>query len=291
MDKPPEHEIRDIRRYVELEAEGEQVTHLQKLRTEHVYGETHDIWDVRTDKHRYWVITNLTNLYSQDDWPDVEILFVYHLGLRVAMGAQQMRKAPEESVHQAPRAWRKFEQAAEEFNRAQEAEDFQSVGVRLREALVTFLDETIEDHIVPRDKPRPKAADFKGWTDLLANYLAPGESNQHLRSLLKSVRVEAWEFVNWLTHARNAVRYHGEVALGITATVLATYGSAVDLARRPTPSRCVNCGSYRLVSDYRPGLQPEGRENDPSINPYVIVCVACGWEGAESTQPAEQPHS
>ena len=291
MDEPPEHERRHIREYIELEADGEKVTHLQKLKTEFVYGETHDIWDVRTDQHRYWVITNLTNLYSQDDWPNVDMLFVYHLGLRVVLGARHARKAPEDSIHEAPKAWRTFEQAAAAFNEAQEAEDFQGVGARLRETLIVFIGESVEDHMLPPEADRPKDADFKGWMSVLANYLAPGESNQRLRSLLKSLASESWDFVNWLTHARNAVRYHGEVALGIVASALAAFGSAVDLQRKPRPNRCEMCGSYRLVSDYRRELEPADSENDPSVNPYVLVCVACGHEAPETPVEPLPPHS
>ena len=31
-------------------------------------GQQHDVWDIRTDKARWWVVTGMTNLYSQDDF-------------------------------------------------------------------------------------------------------------------------------------------------------------------------------------------------------------------------------
>ena len=35
----------------------------EKVKQEVVLGEMYEIWDVITDKNRWWVITNLTNLY------------------------------------------------------------------------------------------------------------------------------------------------------------------------------------------------------------------------------------
>ena len=70
--KQPEHEERYIREYVELEAEEEKVTHLEKLASENLFDRKLDAWDVRTNKDRYWVITNPTNLYSQKLFPSLE---------------------------------------------------------------------------------------------------------------------------------------------------------------------------------------------------------------------------
>jgi hypothetical protein len=55
-----------VKSYVELEARGEKVEHLEKVASESVFGQPMDAWDVRTNKARWWVITNPTNLYSQD---------------------------------------------------------------------------------------------------------------------------------------------------------------------------------------------------------------------------------
>jgi hypothetical protein len=67
-------------------------------------------------------------------------------------------------------------------------------------------EQTTSDELVPEGTPRPKRADFRAWTELLANTLAAGESAAKLRSYLKKLAVENWEYVNWLTHAKNAVR-------------------------------------------------------------------------------------
>jgi len=53
-------------------------------------------------------------------------------------------------------------------------ETFQAVGVRLRECLISFLGETAADELVSEGTQRPKQTDFRAWTELLANALAPG---------------------------------------------------------------------------------------------------------------------
>jgi hypothetical protein len=35
------------------------------VKEEIVLGELYEVWDVTTDKDRWWVITDMTNLYSQ----------------------------------------------------------------------------------------------------------------------------------------------------------------------------------------------------------------------------------
>src|SRR5882672_3743811 len=77
----PEHEERQIREYVESQAHPETVVHLEKLRTEQLRTRTLDAWDVRTDRDRYWVITNPTNLYSHVHFPSLDFTISVHVGI------------------------------------------------------------------------------------------------------------------------------------------------------------------------------------------------------------------
>ena len=66
------HREKDIADYVEIEARGETVKHVEKVKEEVIIGEQFEVWDVTTDKDRWWVITNLTNLYSQRHFPSLD---------------------------------------------------------------------------------------------------------------------------------------------------------------------------------------------------------------------------
>src|ERR1700758_5463985 len=41
------------------------VRHLEKMKTEVVFGRKYAVWDVHATDGRWWVVTNPTNLYSQ----------------------------------------------------------------------------------------------------------------------------------------------------------------------------------------------------------------------------------
>ena len=88
----PKHEAEDIRRYVELEAQDETVVHLEKVKVEVIQGKKIDVWDVHTDKGRWWVITNLTNLYSHHDFPSLDYTFTFHVGLMARLAARNSRR-------------------------------------------------------------------------------------------------------------------------------------------------------------------------------------------------------
>ena len=86
-----EHEADRIAKYVEWQCEkdAEQVTYLEKLRTENVFGADYDCWNVRTDKERYWVITHPTNLYCQDLLPSLDYTLSFHIGLMARVQSQR----------------------------------------------------------------------------------------------------------------------------------------------------------------------------------------------------------
>ncbi len=257
-----------IRAYVEDQAH-EEVVHLEKAASEPVGPVRHDIWDVHCAGSRWWVVTKPTDLYHQADFKSRDVVLTFHVGLALRMSYLQERDVPvaPEQADRLPGSWRRWQQAFDAYDSGDEAETFQAVGVRLRECLVSFISEATSDELVPADAQRPKNADFKGWTDLLANRLAGGESAARLRSYLKKLAVETWEYVNWLTHAKNAVRVDAEIGLKAAEHLLGVFTTArLRLGR--TCTRCPTCGSYQVVAgtcghcgwvdpDYEPPHLPE----------------------------------
>lgn len=241
-------EADEIRAYVESRA-TEEVVHLEKAASELVGPVRHDIWDVHSTGSRWWVVTNPTNLYDQADFKSRDVVLSFHVGLALRIMYGQERKVPvvSDSADLLPGSWRRWEQAFEAYDSGDEAEAFQSVGVRLRECLISFVSETRDDELVQDGQSPPKAADVKGWTELLANRLAAGESAARLRSYLKKLAVETWEYVNWLTHAKNAVRMDAEIGLKTVEHLLGVY-TAARLRLACLPRRCEACGSYAVVA-------------------------------------------
>lgn len=253
-----------IRLYVEDQAH-EQVVHLEKAASQLVGPVRHDIWDVHCTNSRWWVITEPTNLYSQSDFKSRDVALTFHIGLSIRVSYLHERKVPvkPQSADLLPGSWRRWEQAYEDYDSGDEAENFQAVGVRLRECLVSFVGETTDDEMVPDGQEAPKRSDFKGWTDLLSNTLAGGEVNAHLRSYLKKVSVETWAYVNWLTHAKNAVRMDAEIGLKMVEHLLGVF-TAARQRMGENRLRCAACGSYQMIAG---------------------TCESCGWADDEYQTP------
>jgi hypothetical protein len=144
----PEHQKRGIRQYFESQVDDEQIIHLEKVASEHLFRRTHDVWDLHTDKNRWWIITDATNLYSQHEFRSMDYAISFHVGLMARVIAKQRASATDEEQERYTIAWRRFEQATRALDEAEEAEDFQAVGMRCRECLIAFMHEAARDEMI-----------------------------------------------------------------------------------------------------------------------------------------------
>jgi|ERR1035438_6056930 hypothetical protein len=264
-----EQEAREIKDYVEWQARGEEkVLHAEKVASERIFGREHDVWDVHTDKERWWVITGPTNLYSQTLMPSLDYTLSFHIGLMARVGARREPEGSEAEQEFLLVTNRKMVQAGEAFDQADEAEEFQAVGMRCRECLIALGRELADGSDLANGDDVPKAADFPGWNDRIANAIAHGSSEEYVRGYLKTTAERAWRLVNWLTHAANATRSDAELALSATSHVISNYTSSVLRRKVAAPERCGRCRSYRITVDWRPDLGKTGL--------YVPRCEACG---------------
>lgn len=125
---------RDIAEYVEGQARDEIVTHSELVKSEFVMTTRYDVWDVHTDKNRWWVVTSPTNLYSQAHFPSLDYTLSFHIGLMARVAAQQPRQVDQEEADIAV-LFRKLEQISDALEEAEEVEDFQAIGLQCRELL------------------------------------------------------------------------------------------------------------------------------------------------------------
>jgi hypothetical protein len=268
----------DIRSYVEDQSPEETVTYLECINTERVMGTDYEVWDVHTSGERYWVLTNPTNLYAQRLFPSADYTLSFHIGLSARVMARREARADEERRARLMAAWRRWTQAAEALDEADEAEDFQAVGMRCRECLLTFVREVATDEMVPNEEEGPKSGDFVHWSELIANAVVAGSSLQDLRSYLKANARSTWQLVSWLTHASGANRLDAEIALEATHGVLAAFSTAIVRFERGAPARCPYCGSCNL------GL----REVEVTTGSWrqILFCRSCGASAQRLTTTA-----
>ena len=264
-------EAQEIKEYVEWQAHGdEKVLHAEKVASERIFGRQHDVWDVHTDKERWWVVTGPTNLYSQTLMPSLDYTLSFHIGLMARVEARREPIGSEAEQEFLRITNRKLVQASEAFDKADEAEEFQAVGMRCRESLLALIKELTEGSDLAEGDDLPKAADFPAWNERIADAIAPGSSAEYIRGYLKTTGERAWRLANWLTHANNATRNDAELALSATSHVINNYAASVLKRRIAAPERCGRCKSYRITTDWRPELGPTGL--------YVPRCEACGAE-------------
>lgn len=250
--------------YFDAQVVDDPVVHLEKVAVERVGSVLHDIWDVHCKDSRWWAISNSLNCYSQEDFKSRDVALTFHVGLMVRITSREEVPITEEAVGLLPRAWRLWEQAVEALDGAREAEDFQAIGVRLREAMVTYAGEVADNALVPEGDPVPKAADVVGWTNVLITRLAEGPSSKQLRSYATKLTRETWDYVNWLTHAKNAIAYDAHIGVAAVSHFLSVITAVAMRSATGAATRCDSCGSYRVVAG---------------------ACVRCEWQDPDYTEP------
>jgi hypothetical protein len=266
---------REVKEYVENETRDEVVQHLERVKTEYVLNEKLECWDVHTDKNRYWVITNPTNLYDQKHFPSLDYTISFHVGITFRVMSRNRGTRNESQKSALMIVWRKWEDAASSTDEGEEIEDFQSVGMKCRECLIQLAKSLGKSEMVPKGQPQPKRADFVAWSELIADSIAPGDSNQSIRAYLKTTSKSAWNVVSWLTHYGNAGRDDARFAAEATANVVNLYGTSFMKFASKAPQRCPKCGSSSIHVGYFAELEP---------NPYVSQCEKCGWKDRQESK-------
>jgi hypothetical protein len=252
------------------------VEHLELIKSEYVFGQEYKVWDVHATGGRWWVVTNPTNLYSQEHIPSLDFVLSFHVGLMARVQSRDWRRAKGPNVERFAAAWRRWEQAASAVDRAAEAEDFQAIGMKCRECLLAFVRDTQIDVSLREGAQKPKRSDFVEWADLIADWAVPGSHSKDIRAYLKQLAGSTWPLVNWLTHTSSAARNDAELIVSATSHILDSFAAALVRRESQLPDRCPKCSSYQVQSFYTPEL-----EQDP---PYLLVCHACGWEAPQQAQ-------
>ncbi|MCG7926273.1 MAG: gamma-glutamylcyclotransferase [Candidatus Thiodiazotropha taylori] len=258
----------DIASYVEGQAQNENILHVERIKKEIVLGDIYEIWDVTTDKDRWWVITNLTNLYSQKYFPSLDYTLSFHIGLMMRLrsrstGADVDDPSPFDEV------LRREEQAEKGHESAIEAEDFQAVGMLLREALLALIGAIRRRVDYTEIVELPQDSNFIEWSSLLLNCICPGSSNKSLRQHLKNISKESWQLVNWLTHAKNADKTASSIAIHSCQTVIGHFIQILERSKSGEINACPVCKSRNIRTHFDIGIGDDGE--------YFMSCGVCDW--------------
>lgn len=243
---PATEEERDtVVGYFLSQSRGAEVIFLQKVYAEAVLGHRHDVWDVHASDGRWWVITNPTNLYSQAQFPNMDLAVTFHMGLCLRIPRTQRQRVSDRAVVPFGEVFTRLSEASDALTQAQNVADYQAIGMRCREALLAFV-AAAQDVAEWTAGAAPKRADFRAWSELICDTALAGPSQKERRHLLKSSLADAWTFANWLTHAKSATWHDAETAQATTEHVLGMAASLVIRHTRAVPEECPGCGSPHL---------------------------------------------
>ncbi len=248
------------------------VSFLQKVYSETVVGHKHDVWDVHASDGRWWVITNPINLYSQTQFPNLDYAVSFHLGLCLRTVKTDEQRHSFDHITLFSALLNELQGLPDSLGQAKALPDYQGIGVRCRELLLSFIDAAQNVIKWPVDDP-PQRANFRAWTDVIFDTLLGGATHQARRRLLKSQCNEAWTFSNWLTHAKSATWHDAEAAQAAVDHAIGFGVSLLLRTIRSVPEQCPGCGS--------PNLSPEDGwpEAAPDTTWERPVCTDCGWTG------------
>jgi hypothetical protein len=153
------------------------------------------------------------------------------------------------------------------MNAASESEDFQAVGLKCRDTLISFGKEYKDADWIGEISEPPKDSDFKGWANIIAEKLTEAG---RLRSYLKSSADKTWDLTVWLQHYSSATPIDAEIVLDATSNLLGTFNQLIRRQEHGDPERCPSCDSYSLDEDI---------EDDHEHHGFLTctVCGACGW--------------
>jgi hypothetical protein len=258
--------------YMAAAVAEERVAFLQKLYSEIVQGVRHDVWDVHTSQSRWWVITHPTNLYSQEEFPNLDLALTFHVGLCVRIPNSERPDLSTFPAEPLLTVARELGEIQEALLHAQEVPDFQAIGVRCCESLLSLV-HSIQDSTDPSNPHELKRSDFRGWTAFIADSLLCGPSHQGRRALLKSTAASAWDFTNWLAHARSSHFQDAEAALAATELTISLFTVVFIRNLRGVPQACPSCGSQRLA------LQWAQHADATGIIHEWPLCEVCNWTG------------
>lgn len=235
-----------IKAYFDSQSNGDPALHLEKAATENVGGMVYDIWDISTATARWWVVTNPTNLYTQEDFKSRDVVLTFHIGLVTRLAARYRRPINDLPAMLLDEPWERWDRAVNAMTSAAYPEDFQGVSLRLRECLVSLVQVLQDDSLVPNGSPVPKGA-ARDWLDHFSAFMAPGRSASRLRGYLRDLGVRTWDLAQNVTHSREAQHQDAEIAVAAVSHLLSTYTAAWMRWEREGHRRCLECGSYAVA--------------------------------------------
>lgn len=134
-----DEEKQEIRGYFLSQSSDASVSYLQKMYAETIAGHRHEVWDVHASDGRWWIVTNPTNLYSQDQFPNLDLAVTFHMGL--CLRIPRTDRVPMDGSRIMPFGdiLQQVQKIGEDLCEADTLQYFRAVGVNCRESLIAMV--------------------------------------------------------------------------------------------------------------------------------------------------------
>jgi hypothetical protein len=103
--------------------------------------------------------------------------------------------------------------------------------------------------------------------------LAARQRSAHLHCTFRHATIDAWQAVNWLTHAQRATRAEAMICVASAHHAVSLVELAMCAPRLSDPAQCGRCGSRRLARVYH-------WSDDDSLK-FTLTCDQCTWSSLE----------
>ena len=104
----------------------------------------------------------------------MDLALTFHVGLCLRIPRSDRKKLSEIPAEPFVECVRELQEASDALAQAQEVADYQSIGVRCREALLAFCQHGTDRHALDASARGAKKADLKAWADHICSVALAG---------------------------------------------------------------------------------------------------------------------
>jgi hypothetical protein len=236
-----------------------------------------NVWNVKTKTDSYWVVEGENapmNLYTQNGhYFSADEAYSFHMGI-----TQRLTKRHNDNfkhiidelpldIERIKSISRKLNLASEKLSFDLEPEEFQSIGLICREALVDLSKELCERNEEMIKEKGFKTSDFKNVSSEFINLYIPGSSNADLRNYSRKITEIAWSYSSAIVHSPNKTFPDVKIALLFTSMAVSIIENLfLKYIRFDNELVCEKCGSKKVNI-----LEIEQ-------NKFIGICESCKYE-------------
>jgi hypothetical protein len=110
-------------------------------------------------------LETLAARYSQDQFPNMDLAVTFHMGLCLRIPRTQRQRKADRNIWPFAEVFTKLREASDALSQAENVADYQAIGMRGREALLSFVGAAQDVGEWPSENA-PERANFRAWSEL-----------------------------------------------------------------------------------------------------------------------------